>query len=83
MVDEQTAAIEHHRARATGRFLRGLLAGLLIALILALAIDNRRDVRVHWLIGDGDAPGAVVLLIAAIAGAVVGWLLTHRPHRHR
>ncbi len=74
---------EHHRVADAGRTLRGVLAGLLLAVVVALAIDNRREVRVGWVFGDTDAPLWVVLLLTAFAGALIGWLLTHRPHRRR
>jgi uncharacterized integral membrane protein len=70
------------REHDAGRLMRGIVVGVLLVVIVALALDNRDDVRVHWLIGDGDAPGALVLVAAALAGAIIGWLVTHRP-RHR
>lgn len=62
--------------------MRQILGLLLLIAVVALAVDNRDDVRVGWVIGDGTAPLAAVLLLAALAGAIIGWLLVHRPHRH-
>lgn len=70
---------EHHRVADTGRTLRGILAGVILAAFVALGIDNRREVRVGWVFGDGDAQLWLVLVMAVLAGAVIGWLVTHRP----
>ena len=60
---------------------RILVAGLLIVVIAAVAIDNRDDTRIGYVFGDTSAPLFVVLIAAAVVGAIVGWLLLHRPHR--
>jgi hypothetical protein len=39
-------------------------------------------VRVGWVVGDGDASLWIIVLVAAVIGAMIGWLVTHRPHRH-
>ena len=83
MVDHEEGTApqrEHHRVADTGRTLRGVLAGLIIAALVALAIDNRREVRVGWVFGDGDAQLWLVLVLAVLAGALIGWLISHRPH---
>ena len=73
--------LERHRVADAGRTLRGLLAGLLIAAVVALVVDNRHEVRLGWVFGDADAPLWAVLFVTAFAGALIGWLLVHRPHR--
>ena len=73
---------EHHRVQDAGRAVRWLISGVLLAALVALAVDNRRDVRVGWVFDEGDAPAWIVLLIAAAVGAIIGWLMAHRP-RHR
>ena len=82
MTDSST----HHPIASTrhdaGLALRLVLALVLVAAIVAFAADNRDNVRVGWVVGDGDAPLVVVLLITAVMGAIIGWLLVHRPHRH-
>ena len=69
------------RIHDAGRTARAVIAGVIIAALAALSIDNRREVRVGWVFGDGDYQLWLVLVIAAAAGAVIGWLVTHRPHR--
>ncbi len=65
-----------------GLAIRVVLGLVLLAAIVAFAADNRDNVRVGWLVGDGEAPLVLVLLVTAFVGAVIGWLLLHRPHRH-
>jgi uncharacterized integral membrane protein len=62
---------------------RIVVAVVLIAIIAAVAIDNSDDTRIGYVFGDVNAPLFVVLIAAAIVGAIVGWLLLHRPHRHQ
>ncbi len=60
---------------------RIVVAVVLIAVITAVAIDNRDDTRIGYVFGDVNAPLFVLLIISAIVGAAIGWLLLHRPHR--
>jgi uncharacterized integral membrane protein len=82
MTDSST----HHPVASTrhdaGLALRLVLGLVLLAAIVAFAADNRDNVRVGWVVGDGDAPLVVVLLVTALMGAIIGWLLLHRPRRH-
>jgi uncharacterized integral membrane protein len=61
---------------------RIVVAIVLIVVIAAVAIDNRDDTRIGYVFGDVSAPLFVVLIAAAVVGAIVGWLLVHRPHHH-
>ncbi len=70
-----------HRAANAGRTIRGVFAGVILAALVALVVDNRHDVRLGWVFGDGDAPLWLVVTLSAIAGALIGWLISHRPHR--
>jgi uncharacterized integral membrane protein len=62
---------------------RIIVAGILILVIVAVAIDNSDDTRIGYVFGDADAPLFVVLIVTAVVGALIGWLLLHRPHRHQ
>jgi uncharacterized integral membrane protein len=75
---------EPHSARRadSGRTVRLVLAAVIIAAIVAVAIDNRRDVEVGYVFSEVSAPLWVVLVLAGVAGIIVGWLVKHRP-RHR
>jgi uncharacterized integral membrane protein len=44
-------------------------------------VDNRSSTRIGYEVGHANAPLFVVLLVAAIVGALVGWLLLHLPRR--
>jgi uncharacterized integral membrane protein len=76
---DHPATSTSHRAGSTARV---VLALVLLAAVVAFAVDNRDEVRVGWVVGDGEAPLVLVLLATAFVGAVMGWLLSHRPARH-
>jgi uncharacterized integral membrane protein len=61
--------------------IRLIVAAVIIAALVAVAIDNREEVRVGYVVGEASAPVWIVLVAAGIAGIVVGWLIKHRPHR--
>lgn len=78
------------RSRHTGRTIgRGLALGLLIFVTVVLvlfAVFNGETVPISLVFTDVDAPLVVALLIAAVLGALVGWLLSlvlrsRRKHR--
>ncbi len=68
-------------SRDIGALIRLTLAGVLVIALAALAIDNRKSVRVGWVFGDVRAPLFVVLLVAAVIGALIGWLILSRVRR--
>jgi uncharacterized integral membrane protein len=81
--DEEVGHVERHRARDAGRTLRGVIAGGLLVVLVALAVDNRDGVTVRWVFGEGEVPLALVVAASAVAGALLGWLILHRPGRNR
>ncbi len=60
-----------------------VLGVLLLVVIVAVAVDNGRSTRVGYVFGHASAPLFVVLLLAAIVGALTGWLLLHLPRARR
>ena len=72
-------AERQHDGRAIARFV--LIAGIIVILVL-VALDNTDDVRVGYVFGDANAPIWMVLVLAAVAGVIIGWLVKHRPRRH-
>jgi uncharacterized integral membrane protein len=73
--DEKTARETRgeHARRMGGRaklYTSLALLALLIAVIVALALDNRNEARLSWVVGDTQAPVIWIVLVAAI----VGWL---------
>ena len=75
-VGEHTGAV--HR-RDAALLIRWIIIAAIVAAIVVVAMDNRRDVRVGYAVGDAEAPIWIVLVAAAVAGIVIGWLVRHRP----
>jgi uncharacterized integral membrane protein len=78
------------RTRQTGRTIgRGLALGLLIFVTVVLvlfAVFNGETVPISLVFTDVEAPLVVALLIAAVLGALAGWLLSlvlRSRRRHR
>jgi uncharacterized integral membrane protein len=75
--------------QAAGTVGRGLALGLLIFVTVVLVlfvVFNGQTVQISLVFTDVDAPLVLALLIAAVLGALVGWLLslvlrTRRRHR--
>jgi uncharacterized integral membrane protein len=80
--DDSNLAAVHSDGRGAGHTARLILAGALLVILIALIADNTDDTRVGYVFGHATAPLFVVLLIAAVLGALIGWLLLHRRHRH-
>ncbi len=68
-------------SRDVSHLVRLILALVIVAAVVVVALDNRDDVRVGYAVGDTQAPIWIVLLVAGVAGVIVGWLIRHRPHR--
>ncbi len=77
-VVEHAGAVHRRDAAMIIRWV--LIAAIVVALVL-VAMDNRDDVRVGYAVGDASAPIWTVIVIAAVAGMIVGWLIRHRPRR--
>ena len=77
-VVEHAGAVHRHDAAMIIRWL--FIAAIVVALVL-VGMDNRDDVRVGYAVGDASAPIWTVIVIAAVAGMVIGWLIRHRPRR--
>ena len=76
--EQQQRATKSHDAGVIVRFV--LIAVVVLAIVL-VALDNTDDVRIGYVFGDANAPVWIVLVLAAIAGLVVGTLLRFR-RRH-
>jgi uncharacterized integral membrane protein len=64
------------------RFSTGqLLGGILFVIVIVFVLENTRSVKVRLLIPEVTTPLAVPILIAAVLGALVAWLLRYRRHR--
>ena len=83
--DGYPACVSDQRSSSTvdlGRMARLVLVAAIVAALILVAVDNREDVRVGYVVGDTEAPIWIVLALAAVAGVMIGWLIKHRPHQH-
>ena len=78
---EQNSEAVHRRDLA--RIIRLVVILALVAAFIAVALDNRADVRVGYAIGEALAPGWLVILLSAVGGLIIGWLLRLRSRSHR
>jgi uncharacterized integral membrane protein len=78
-VNEHAGAVHRHDA---AKIFRWLIVAAIVVAIVVVARDNRTDTRVGYAIGDAQAPIWVVILIAGLAGMIIGWLVRHRPRPH-
>lgn len=69
-------------SRDAALIVRLVLIVVLIVALLAVALDNRDDVTFGYVFGDTSAPVWVLVVVSAIGGAIVGWLVKHRPRRN-
>ena len=74
--------VEHKEHRSFAATFRGLVVVALLVGLVLVALDNRDNVRVGYVFGDASAPIWIVLVLSAVAGVVIGWLIRHRPRRN-
>jgi uncharacterized integral membrane protein len=53
--------------------------GILAIILIVFALLNRQDVRVHFIVRTVATPLILVIVVCALLGFVIGWLLA----RHR
>lgn len=71
-----------HR-RDLARIIRVVVVVALVVIFIAVALDNRTDVRVGYVIDEALAPGWLVILLSAVGGLVIGWMLRLRSRGNR
>ena len=59
-----------------------ILGGLLFVLVIIFIIENSRKVKIRLIIPEVTAPLYIAILIAAVLGALITWLLRYRRHRN-
>jgi uncharacterized integral membrane protein len=83
--DERSANGVGHPGIGSGhdgaRIFRVVALVALIVAIVVVAMDNRDDVRLGYVFGDAQAPVWIAVVASAVAGALIGWLIKHRPRR--
>jgi uncharacterized integral membrane protein len=61
------------------QLLRWMFIAAIVVALVAVAMDNRNKVRVGYAVGHAQAPIGIVMIAAAAAGIIIGWLVRHRP----
>jgi uncharacterized integral membrane protein len=74
---EQPSTAHPKRAVSTGQ----ILGGILLVVVVVFILENTRSVRVRLLFPEVTTPLAVPIVIAAVLGALVAWLLRYRRQR--
>ena len=74
-IDRASGAV--HR-RDLGRMIRTIVMAALIVILAAVAFDNRADVRVGYLLDEALAPGWLVIVLSALGGLMIGWMMRLR-----
>ncbi|MGY1822418.1 LapA family protein [Geodermatophilus sp. SYSU D00079] len=67
-------APERHAGRTIGRTLALALLLTVTVILVLFVVFNTQTVDISLVFGNVDAPLVVALLIAAVLGALVGWL---------
>jgi len=81
MAEDQHPGVRSQPRRPPGQTARIVVGVVLLAAAVAVVVDNRRDIRIGYVFGDVTAPLILVLVVTAVVGAAIGWLLLHRPGR--
>lgn len=71
-----------HR-RDVASIVRLVVVVALVGAFVAVVLDNRAHVQVGYVIGEASAPGWLVILLSAVGGLVIGWLLRLRSRSNR
>ena len=77
-INDHAGAVHRHDF---AQLVRWVFIAAIVAVVVVVAMDNRHDVRVGYAVGDAQAPIWIVIVAAAVAGMVIGWLIRHRPSR--
>jgi uncharacterized integral membrane protein len=62
---------------------RMVAAFVLGAILVVFAVLNSQTVKVNWIVHTSTAPLIVVIVICALIGFVVGWLMSRRRERRK
>lgn len=78
-ISDHAGAVHRHDF---AQLIRWVFIAAIVVAVVAVAMDNRGDVPLGYVIGDAQAPIWIVIIAAALAGLVIGWLIRHRAgHR--
>ncbi len=59
-----------------------ILGGILLVLVVIFIFENTKDVKVRLIIPEYTMPVALPIVIAAVLGALIAWLLRYRRQRN-
>jgi len=59
-----------------------ILGGILLVLVVIFIFENTKRVEVRLIFPEYKMPVALPIVIAAVLGALIAWLLRYRRHRH-
>jgi uncharacterized integral membrane protein len=62
---------------------RGGALLVLVGVFIAFALLNLKDVRVDWILGSGQAPLIIVIVISLLVGIVLTYFGERLSHRRR
>lgn len=68
--DDVRSEAKQERSLASGRL---VVTGIVILALVLFVGQNTKSVDIQWLFFEGDAPLWLMLVLAALAGAVIGW----------
>ncbi len=77
-VGRQPEPQKRKRAVSTGQ----ILGGILFVLVIVFIFENTAKVKVRLLVPQYRMPVALPIIIAAVLGALIAWLLRYRRQRH-
>lgn len=84
-MNDATSTEEQEDGGGSGSQSKVLVAAIVAVALAAFVVQNTASTPVRWLVFDGSAPLWLVILAAAVAGAVLselgGWLLRRRKRR--
>ena len=62
---------------------RAVAIAVLAILITLFAVFNVKQVKVSYVVGSGNAPLIIVIVISALVGIVIAYIAEHRPRKRR
>ena len=78
-IDRNTGAV--HR-RDFARIVRLIIILALVGALIVVALDNRKDARIGYAVGDASLPVWSIIVSSAVGGLIIGWLMRHRSRRN-
>jgi uncharacterized integral membrane protein len=82
-MEERRVEREPTTPRGGLQTLRVVVGVVLLVVLVAVVVDNKDDTRIGYVFGDVEAPLFVVVIVAAVLGALLAWVVSHWPRRHR